>query len=239
MKATTLSPQRPAADTMTLAELTEQLNSYFAGMGYQLAPIPPAAPLERRAQLRELRAALPTRRLTIREGMVVAERQAALLRWQIGADTHASLNTAQLCSVTFVRKIIYRPGLAKSGLTTKTAGGWVIVLREDEPIVRQRFSLCHEIKHILDDEAMEQSGGRLYQGTSLTPDGAAERICDHFAACLLMPKIQLKRDWVNGTQDSQSLARRYNVSKAAMEVRLRTVGLLEPTPRCAYQPDLT
>jgi Zn-dependent peptidase ImmA (M78 family) len=239
MKATTLSPQRPASDTMTLAELTERLNSYFAGIGYQLAPTPPAAPLEHKAQLRELRAALPARRLTIREGMVVAERQAALLRWQIGADTHASLNTAQLRSVTFVRTIIYRHGMAKSGLTTKTASGWVVVLREDEPIVRQRFSLCHEIKHILDDRAVEQSGGGLYHSAGLTPDEAAERICDHFAACLLMPKIQLKRDWGSGQQDTGGLARRYNVSKAAMEVRLRTVGLLEPTPRCAYQPDLT
>lgn len=239
MKATTLSPQRPASDTMTLAELTEQLNSYFAGMGYQLTPTPPTALLERRAQLCELRAAIPARRLTIREGMVVAERQAALLRWQIGADGHASLNTAQLRSVTFIRQIIYRAGMAKSGLTTKTSSGWVIVLREDEPTVRQRFSLCHEIKHILDDEAVEQFGGGLYHAISLTTDEAAERVCDHFAACLLMPKIQLKRDWVNGVQDSQSLARRYNVSKAAMEVRLRTVGLLEPTPRCAYQPNLT
>lgn len=237
MKATTLLPQRPVSDTMTLAELTEQLNSYFAGMGYQLTPTPPTALLERRAQLRELRAALPARRLTIREGMVVAERQAALLRWQIGADTHASLSTAQLRSLTFVRRIIYRPGMAKSGLTTKTASGWVIVLREDEPIVRQRFSLCHEIKHILDDKAVEQLGDDLYHCPGLKRDEAAERICDHFAACLLMPKIQLKRDWGGGQQDTGGLARRYNVSKAAMEVRLRTLGLLEPTPRCAHQPN--
>jgi predicted transcriptional regulator len=223
---------------MTLAELTEQLNAYFAGIGYQLTPTPPTALLERRAQLRELRAALPERRLTIREGMVVAERQAALLRWQLGADTHASLNTTQLRSVTFVRQVIYRPGLAKSGLTTKTASGWVIVLREDEPIVRQRFSLCHEIKHILDDEAVEQLSDDLYHSAGVTSDEAAERICDHFAACLLMPKLQLKRDWSSGQQDTGGLARRYNVSKAAMEVRLRTLGLLEPTPRCAYQPNL-
>lgn len=238
MKATSLSPNQPIPSTTTFTELTEQLSSHLAGMGYQLTPAPPAALLEHKAQLRELRAALPTRRLTTREGMVVAERQAALLRWQIGADSHVSLNTAQLQSVTFIRKIIYRPGMAKSGLTTKTASGWVIVLREDEPTVRQRFSLCHEIKHILDDKAVEQSKDGLYYSTGLTADEAAERICDHFAACLLMPKIQLKRDWVNGVQDSQSLARRYHVSNAAMEVRLRTLGLLEPTPRCAYQPNL-
>lgn len=239
MNTTTRSPRKPASDTITLTELTEQLKSYLAGLGFQLTSTPPVALLEHKAQLRELRAAMPSRRLTIREGMVVAERQAALLRWQLGADGHASLSTAQLHDVTFIRKIMYRPGMGKSGLTTKTTSGWVIVLREDEPIARQRFSLCHEIKHILDDEAMERVGGELYHSSGLTPDEAAERICDHFAACLLMPKIQLKRDWGSGQQDTGGLARRYNVSKAAMEVRLRTVGLLGPTPRCAYQPDLT
>ncbi len=240
MKATTtLSPRQPISDPAMLTDLMQQLNACIQGMGYQLTPTPPAALLERKAQLRELRAALPARRLTIREGMLTAERQAALLRWQMGADGHVRLDTAQLRSMPFVRKIIYRPGLAKSGLTTKTASGWVIVLRDDEPIVRQRFSLCHEIKHILDDEAMERCGGGLYHSAGLTSDEAAERICDHFAACLLMPKTQLRRDWVSGQQDLGGLARRYHVSKAAMEVRLRTLGLLEPTPRCAYQPNLT
>ncbi len=60
-----------------------------------------------------------------------------------------------------------------------------------------------------------------------------ERVCDAFAAALLMPRGLLHHDWTSGLQSINELARRYGVSQAAMEVRLRSLGLLSPTPRCA------
>jgi Zn-dependent peptidase ImmA (M78 family) len=47
-----------------------------------------------------------------------------------------------------------------------------------------------------------------------------------------MPKMLLRRDWTSGMQEPARLARRYHVSRAAMEVRLRQIGLIEPIPRC-------
>jgi Zn-dependent peptidase ImmA (M78 family) len=42
----------------------------------------------------------------------------------------------------------------------------------------------------------------------------------------------LKRAWVEGPQDLRKLARRFDVSVQAMQVRLLQVGLIEPSPRC-------
>jgi Zn-dependent peptidase ImmA (M78 family) len=116
-------------------------------------------------------------------------------------------------------------------MATQTDSGWVIVLRAEEAKVRQRFSLIHEFKHVLDDSFIEwiypTRGG-------YSPEDRAERICDYFAACVLMPKMWVKRDWAGGgIQDIARLARRYRVSQVAMAVRLSELRLLPPTPRCA------
>jgi hypothetical protein len=184
------------------------------------------------SQLRELRAAMPRRPLLLDEGMRVAERQAGLLRWQLGRAASAALPTQAVTGLSFLT-VTYRVGLAKSALVTKTARGWVLVLRAEEPGVRQRFSMAHELKHILDDPFNAQCPGGLYPAyVGVSADDLAERVCDRFAAALLMPKILVRRDWTNGIQNLIQLARRYNVSRAAMEVRLRQLGLLESVPRC-------
>jgi Zn-dependent peptidase ImmA (M78 family) len=91
--------------------------------------------------------------------------------------------------------------------------------------------MVHEFKHVLDDPFIEW----LYPTRSgFGPEDRAERICDYFAACVLMPKMWVKRDWAGGgIQDIARLARRYGVSQVAMAVRLSELRLLPPTPRCA------
>jgi Zn-dependent peptidase ImmA (M78 family) len=183
-------------------------------------------------QLRELRATMPRRPLQINEAKRIAERQAALLRWQLSQAAAPAIPTEVLTALSFLT-VEFRDGLVKSALATKTGRGWVIVLRSDEPLVRQRFSLAHEIKHLLDDEPMGDHDGRLYLPSRLhSSQHQAEHVCDHFAACLLMPKILVRRDWTSGIQDPSRLARRYQVSKIALEIRLRELGLAEPTKRC-------
>ena len=51
-----------------------------------------------------------------------------------------------------------------------------------------------------------------------------------------MPRPLLRADWADGLQDIAKLAKRYDVSRAAMRVRLSQLGLLEPTPRCGGTP---
>jgi hypothetical protein len=178
------------------------------------------------ARLREL---VPHRGLSPAEARQIAERQAAILLTHTGIEQPA-VPESIVTDLPFLA-VTHRPGFPTSGMATQTDSGWVIVLRADEAKVRQRFSLIHEFKHVLDDPFIEW----LYPTRdAYSPEDRAERICDYFAACVLMPKMWIKRDWAGGgIQDIARLARRYRVSQVAMAVRLAELRLLPPAPRCA------
>jgi Zn-dependent peptidase ImmA (M78 family) len=178
------------------------------------------------AQLREV---VPRRGLSPAEAKLIAERQAAVLLAHAGIEKPA-VPESIVTDLPFVA-VTRRPGFPTSGMATQTDSGWVIVLRAEEAKVRQRFSLIHEFKHVLDDPFIEW----LYPTRNgYSPEDRAERICDYFAACVLMPRMWIKRDWAGGgIQDIDRLARRYHVSRVAMAVRLAELRLLPPTPRCA------
>ncbi|MDP9340532.1 MAG: ImmA/IrrE family metallo-endopeptidase [Actinomycetota bacterium] len=116
-----------------------------------------------------------------------------------------------------------------SAATEWSHGRWLILLNAAEAANRQRFSLAHELKHIVDNPFIHL----LYPAVrGASHSDRAEQICDYFAGCLLMPRPWLKRQWGRGVQDPRVLARRFEVSQAAMNVRLRQIGLSEPVPRC-------
>jgi IrrE N-terminal-like domain len=191
-----------------------------------LTPTKPNTPTPILARLREI---VPRRGLSPAEAKLTAERQAATLLAHTGIEKPA-VPEGIITELPFLA-VTHRPGFPTSGMATQTDTGWVIVLRAEEAKVRQRFSLIHEFKHILDDPHIEW----LYPTRGgYSPEDRAERICDYFAACVLMPRMWIKRDWAGGgIQDIARLARRYNVSQVAMAVRLSELGLLPPTPRCA------
>jgi hypothetical protein len=133
--------------------------------------------------LARLRALMPRRPLGLREAEGVAERQAGRLRAELGvlAPRLTESDLDMLPWLIITRRELF----PTSGLATKTDYGWVVVLRSSEAKVRQRFTLAHEIKHCLDDPFIEQ----LYPSTAGygSPE-RTERVCDRFAAALLMPK---------------------------------------------------
>jgi Zn-dependent peptidase ImmA (M78 family) len=178
--------------------------------------------------LQRLREIVPHRGLSPAEARYIAERQAAALIAHAGIE-QPEVPESIVSDLPFLA-VTRRAGFPTSGMATQTRTGWVIVLRAEEAKVRQRFSLVHEFKHILDDPFIEW----LYPTRGgYSPEDRAERICDNFAACVLMPKVWVKRDWGAGIQDLDQLARRYNVSRVAMGVRLAELHLIGPTPRCA------
>src|SRR6266540_4169826 len=123
--------------------------------------------------------------------------------------------------------------LPMSGYTTWSRGRWLIVLNHAEPLTRQRFSLFHETKHLVDHPFIADAY-RQVQGQS--PENWAETVCDYFAACVLMPKAWVKRSYCyEGIQQLPTLARQFGVSQVAMRTRLLHLGLVEPTPRCRYR----
>jgi Zn-dependent peptidase ImmA (M78 family) len=117
-----------------------------------------------------------------------------------------------------------------SGAAQWSKGRWLIVVNGGEPLGRQRFSIGHELKHVLDSPFTHF----LYpprDGQSAAD--RAEQICDYFAACLLMPRAWVKSAYCNdGVQNVVRLARHFEVSVTAMQVRLLQLGIVEPRRRC-------
>jgi IrrE N-terminal-like domain len=175
--------------------------------------------------LASLRALIPERRLGFGEALQLAELQANRLLELTGV-TRGPVPTEIVSSLPRIR-VLYRH-LPSSGLSFWNGETWVVLLNSIEPVTRQRFTLLHEFKHIIDhgrDRLLYRGGHRLSAAAQ------AERAADYFAGCALMPKRLIKRAWGRRLQRPAVLANLFGVSRRAVEVRLVQLGLTEPTPR--------
>jgi Zn-dependent peptidase ImmA (M78 family) len=110
-------------------------------------------------------------------------------------------------------------------------GKTVFTINREDPVGRRRFSLAHELKHMLDDPIAKTAYARLGYGSVEHQARQIERICDHFAACFLMPRMVLKRSWMGGIQSLEALAEQFKVSMSAMQIRLKYLGLTDEAER--------
>jgi Zn-dependent peptidase ImmA (M78 family) len=177
--------------------------------------------------LTALRKLAPTRGLTIGEAMRLAELQAGRLLMLSGISA-PPVPERIITSLPRIQVTRCSP-LSVSGSAQWSAGQWVITLNGAEPWTRQRFSLAHEFKHVIDHPFISW----LYPSLPgfATPE-RTEQICDYFAACLLMPRPWLKQQYYSGEKNLRALARRFQVSHMAMHVRLQQIGLITPPRRC-------
>jgi Zn-dependent peptidase ImmA (M78 family) len=185
-----------------------------------------------RGVLAMLRALVPQRPLTPSETLRVAELQANRLleHFEIETAVVPEEIVSELPRIRVVREL----GLPMSGSAHWDGRFWLIALNADEPPSRQRFSLVHEFKHVLDHTTKQW----LYRDRPFqTTREQAERVADYFAACLLMPKRVVKRLWYEGPQDIERLAEKLQVSPAAARYRLDQLGLTEKPARCAWRVD--
>lgn len=181
-----------------------------------------------RSHLSVLRGLMPARALTFREALQRAELQAARLLELSGTTSGPVPETVITGQPRVLVEHNYLPG--ESGVSNWQRGAWRIQLSALEPAVRCRFTLAHEYKHVLDAPFEQQIYAGLKSPGEHHPQ--IERICDHFAACLLMPKRLVKRAWGTGLSDPQALAAYFNVSPQAMQIRLQTLGLVDRPVRC-------
>lgn len=115
----------------------------------------------------------------------------------------------------------------ESGRIEVREGRPCITVNCDEARVRQRFTVAHELGHW--SLGHLQHGQRLFRDA---PDsftlaaGGQEREANAFAAAILMPADALRYVMQNGVADSlESLARLFEVSRAAMHWRVQNLGL--------------
>jgi predicted transcriptional regulator len=173
-----------------------------------------------------LRTLMPSRALQDHEARGIAERQASRFL-EIHELTQPSVDVGLICELPRMR-VRVKPNLPDSGLTHWDNGRWVIGINRNDSQTRRRFTLAHEFKHILDHPYIDT----IYSDEKGAPSAKrAEQMCDYFAACLLMPRPWVKRLWAQGVQEPAVLAATFNVSPAAMNVRLQQLGLVEPRGR--------
>lgn len=125
-----------------------------------------------------------------------------------------------------------------SGLTTDEISGRLgIYVNDQEPHVRQRFTILHELKHAIDFDHAETFYARLGSGDPDRHERQIEAIANEFAANVLMPTVLVKRVWFR-TQDLSLCANLFNVSPEAMRTRLTVLGLIgapKPAPRMYFR----
>jgi Zn-dependent peptidase ImmA (M78 family) len=177
--------------------------------------------------LTRLRQATPDRPLSMSEAYSVAERQAlTLLQLAEIEGPRVPENLITDLPRVRVRQLLDLPS---SGMSFYDRGLWHIAINSADTWRRQRFTLAHEFKHVLDHPFVDT----IYRNAQ---PAQVERICDYFAGCLLIPRPLLKRAWTAGSQKVSDLAQLFDVSPQAMQVRLAQTGLNTPTPRCFSGP---
>lgn len=122
-----------------------------------------------------------------------------------------------------------------SAILFKEKGQALIAVNAAHSERRQRFSIAHEIGHLILHSNNEHLNVDRYEKQLFTrADGVRnldEMEANEFAAILLMPEDLLTKDFdilfENGPDNIISgLADKYQVSEAALTIRLKNLGLL-------------
>lgn len=169
--------------------------------------------------LQRLRSLRPCRAMTTAEALTVAERQAVTLL-SLQDVTSPAVPVEVITELPRLR-LAYDETLPVSGSAYWDGQAWVITLNATEPLVRQRFSLLHEFKHVLDHPTKQL----FTSDRGRSAEQQHELLADFFAASVLMPRMWVKRAWFGGLQDLPALAERFEVSEKAMTMRLDFLGL--------------
>jgi predicted transcriptional regulator len=181
---------------------------------------------DRPSVIGQLRSLVPKRSLRFNEALSLAELQANRLR-ELLSISEPSLPWDAIATLPRI-DVTYEPDLPVSGLAQWHNGHWIVALNSTEPGARMRFTLAHELFHVINHTTKQWLHPDDHLMSSATK---AERLADYFAGCLLMPKRFVK-SYVGRGYKVQALANTFEVSARALAVRLSQLGLSEPLPRC-------
>ncbi|MCW1985002.1 UNVERIFIED_ORG: Zn-dependent peptidase ImmA (M78 family) [Sphingomonas sp. R1F5B] len=121
-----------------------------------------------------------------------------------------------------------------SGSISRDGDSFFVTVNGAESKARRRFTAAHELAHYLlhrdlmgDGKRMHRHVDNLYNGDQsgdLIFNRRHEIEANRIAAQIVMPKKLVEAKFAE-TQDASELATLFGVSKAAMEIRLKTLGL--------------
>ncbi len=120
-----------------------------------------------------------------------------------------------------------------AGMIVKRGDDVLILVAQDDPPFRKRFTIAHELAHhflhlIRDGEYVDNEVDLFRLQTSdrseASPTRRQEIQANLFAASLLMPEHEVRRYW-DERRSIEDLARAFNVSEEAMGYRVTSLGL--------------
>jgi predicted transcriptional regulator len=176
--------------------------------------------------IRAMREVMPNRALSLNEAYQLAERQATLTLQRLRIE-QPDVPLGWVLKLPRV-EVQLEPRHTMSnlaGFTVWRERRYLVVVNKSDPHGRRRFTLAHELKHVLDYTLWRTIYARLGSDEEAR-DRNVERVANHFAACLLMPRTWIKRAWGNGIQGVEELAGLFNVTPSAIRTRLQYLDLL-------------
>ncbi|HEV7423573.1 MAG TPA: ImmA/IrrE family metallo-endopeptidase [Candidatus Paceibacterota bacterium] len=126
---------------------------------------------------------------------------------------------AELFSVPIINYSYFPQSI--SGTIVKQNDSSIIGVNDNQAMVRQRFTIAHELGHFLLGHDHDTHIDERFDESN-----QIERDANKFAAELLMPIDFLKNDIKSGITNVPVLAKRYQVSEQAMAVRLLETSLI-------------
>ncbi len=121
-------------------------------------------------------------------------------------------------------KLRYEDFVKVDGIALKSPKLGIIVVNRNFPVTRQRFTIAHELGHIVMPHRAKYY--ICYQGRNKL----VERRANRFAAELLMPEPMVRKLWEKYSTNPEFrvdvVAGILKVSKPALFARLREIGLM-------------
>lgn len=115
----------------------------------------------------------------------------------------------------------------RKGMVLIEKGVKAIGVNSNHPICMQRYTIAHELGHFLNGHEHEENKFINDDKRFFDPYFKQEREADGFAAELLMPVDFLNKDLSEIGLDLDKLTELYQVSKKAMDIRLKNLRLYE------------
>jgi Zn-dependent peptidase ImmA (M78 family) len=124
--------------------------------------------------------------------------------------------------VDIIRKLDYNFPEGVSAFATKDMqNGWLIVVNGRETVERQRFSIAHELGHIV---LLLNQAKKVY--CSRDNKGWDEQLCDRFAGDILMPESMVREIYrLSPIPYLEDIAGYFKVSRPVAEIQLKRLGL--------------
>lgn len=113
------------------------------------------------------------------------------------------------------------PLKAYHGAIWKLRDGWVIHLNKNDSDEKRRFTLFHEVFHIL----AHRKATPVFHKRGGTEGSFNEIMADCFATCILMPEMWVREMW-DKVKNLDRMAEIFGVPIQAMCIRLKWLGLL-------------